>query len=92
MELSDKITVQIDHYDSTDRGCSSELTHSEEYTGTVLDAFERVASANETLRYCNGCYVKFADPNIQKAYLNWRKGLSYTEWLDVVGMTYANTD
>ncbi len=92
MELTDKITVKIDHYDSTDRGWSSQLTHTEEYTGTVLDAFKRVEGANETLRYCNGCYVKFSDENVQKAFINWRKGLSFTEWLDVVGMTIANTD
>ncbi|MCC8175517.1 MAG: hypothetical protein LIO91_03695 [Bacteroidales bacterium] len=68
------------------------LVRTEQFTGTLYDAFCKVEKENERLRYLNGYYIKFADKAVQQAYQAWSRGLTQSQWYDIVGMTCANTD
>lgn len=40
---------------------------------TVKDICKNAYPYERTLRYCNGCYVKFADAAMQKAFMDWKR-------------------
>jgi hypothetical protein len=40
--------------------------------------FEKFYKKNNELRYCNGSYYEFQDPEQQKKYQEWRKNLSHS--------------
>lgn len=39
---------------------------------TIKDVCKSAYPYQRTLRYCNGWYVKFADANMQRAFLDWQ--------------------
>jgi hypothetical protein len=48
-------------------------------TAETEDAlFEEFYKKNNQLRYCNGSYYKFQNPEQQKKYQEWRKNLSHS--------------
>lgn len=69
-------TINYFEPDSNNR-CRSVKVRSEELTGVSEDAlFEEFYKRNNSLRYCNGSYWKFDNPEVEQHFLLWKKSLS----------------
>lgn len=64
------------YYDTPYGKCSPTLKRKETWTGKDKESiFQDFYKAERRLRYCNGCYHKFEDPNVEKEYEAWYKSL-----------------
>jgi len=52
------------------------ITQTEIWNDTKDEIFKRFDSENNSLRYCNGSYLKFKEEETQNEYIDWYKGLS----------------
>lgn len=63
------------YYDMPYGGHTSVLKREETLKGSKEEIFKSFYDRNRRLRYCNGCYYKFKDPDIDKEYNEWFKML-----------------
>lgn len=54
---------------------NSAVSRTQEWNDTKLNIFKKFYSENNSLRYCNGSYLKFEDQELQNEYTTWYKSL-----------------
>lgn len=75
LTLKRKYTVNVIYYSDT-RESTSQIT------GTFGQIFKSYTNMNDRLRYCNGCYYKFENPALEKAYHTFLKCYKGNFFLD----------
>ena len=71
------ITLKIEYWDRVSTSYNSEVKRTEDLSAETEDAlFESFYKKNNSLRYCNGSYYKFADSKDQDRYQEWNRNLS----------------
>lgn len=68
------ILEYYDDYKQTDRTV--------ELNGNIREIFDKYTSMNETLKYCNGSYYKFADKEVEKLYYMFTSSYKGNYFLD----------
>ena len=71
--------LEIEYWNQPSGSINSQLENIETWEGTEEEIFRKFENKNNSLRYCNGSYYKFKDPEIAKKHIDWYKSLSYGE-------------
>ena len=71
MDNKKLMVVEIIYFDREYGQIYSKEQYRETWTGTDDEIFERFYKENNRLKYCNGSYFKFGNPEHDKQYREW---------------------
>mgnify|MGYP003292644586 CR=1 FL=1 len=76
LTLKKKYTINVVYHSDRRPKTTSQIT------GTFGQIFKSYTNMNDRLRYCNGCYYKFENPDLEKAYHTFLKCYKGNFFLD----------